>query len=610
MSSERATETSPLLRPGEDHLGSYTDSQDVVEAGEPCNISNGNGVQTNGSPVDNDDDEEQQQQVDDRSHEGLPEVRARLKYFMPAVAIGIFLSAMDQTVVVSSYGKIGSDLNALNNTSWIATASVIDTRLYLLTITSFQPLYGKLSDIFGRKHALLFAYAVFGTGCLFCGLARNMIELIAARAFSGIGGGGMTTVVSILLSDIIPLRERGKWQGYLNIIYATGSAIGAPLGSTLHTFEDSGFHRVEMVSPKSFIGGGCDLNVRHRAFLSQAPLTLVAFVSVYFILDLPKLDDSHWKDKLRRVDFAGAFVLVSAVFTLLLGLDTGSNISWAKPLAYGSLSASLCLFVVFVIVEMKMASEPFAPGHIIFERSLFACLLCNAFSFGGWIASIFYIPLFYQAVEGLSATQAGVRLLPAIAAGVSGSLFAGFLMQHTGRYYWLTVCAYFCLTAGVVPILLFTGLVSRSTLGISIGLVICGFSNGIGVTTTLIALIANAAIEDQAIATAGSYLFRSLGSVIGVSLSATVVQESLRTQLRGALKSGKEADEIVKHVRESLDYIKTLEPGIKEVVRNCYGKATRASFILSMFIAAGAAASSLFIREKKLSRQQLGRNRK
>ncbi|KAI9862336.1 MAG: hypothetical protein M1813_004812 [Trichoglossum hirsutum] len=558
MSSEHVTETSPLLKPNNDHP------------------SNRNGVPAsyrvvNGSPVDN-GEEERQQQVDDRNYEGLPEVQARLKYIIPAVAIGIFLSAMDQTIVVSSYGKIGSDLKALNNTSWIATA-------YLLTITSFQPLYGKLSDIFGRKHALLFAYAVFGVGCLFCGLARNMVELIAARAFSGIGGGGMTTVVSILLSDIVPLRERGKWQGYLNIIYATGSAIGAPLGGAL----------------ADFIGW-------RWAFLPQAPLTLVAFISVYFILDLPKLDDSHWKDKLRRVDFAGAFVLVSAVFTLLLGLDTGSNISWAKPLAYGSLSASLCLFIFFAIVEMKMASEPFAPGHIIFDRSLFACFLCNAFSFGGWIAAIFYVPLFYQAVEGLSATQAGVRLLPAIAAGVTGSLFAGFLMQHTGRYYWLTVCAYFCLTIGVIPILLFTGLVSRSTLGISAGLAICGFSNGIGVTSSLVALIANAAAEDQAVAIAGSYLFRSLGSVIGVSLSATVVQESLRTHLRKALESGKEADEIVKHVRESLDYIKTLEPGVRDAVRNCYGKATQASFILSMVIAAGAAASSLFVREKKLSR--------
>ena len=163
---------------------------------------------------------------------------------------------------MSSYGKIGSELKALNNTSWIATAYVplwyfkaheyvliaCVLARYFLTLTSFQPLYGKLSDIFGRKSALLFGYAIFGIGCLFCGLARNMNELIAARvsgpfgsdggkwtdsdhqAFAGIGGGGMTTVVSIMMSDIVPLRERGTWQGIINIIYASGAGIGAPLG--------------------------------------------------------------------------------------------------------------------------------------------------------------------------------------------------------------------------------------------------------------------------------------------------------------------------------------------------------------------------------------------
>ncbi len=156
-------------------------------------------------------------------YNGLPAIRSKMTYIFPAVAIGVLLAAADQTIIVSSYAKIGSDLSALNKTSWIANA-------YFLTLTTFQPLFGKLSDIFGRKACFLFAYAVFGTGCLWCGLARSIDELIAARAFSGVGGGGMTTLVSILLSDVIPLRERGTWQGYINIVYATGAGCGAPLG--------------------------------------------------------------------------------------------------------------------------------------------------------------------------------------------------------------------------------------------------------------------------------------------------------------------------------------------------------------------------------------------
>ncbi|KAI9706649.1 MAG: hypothetical protein M1836_003658 [Candelina mexicana] len=505
------TETSPLL--GKSGKASVEPPHSVHDA--LANGTTANGA-PNGQPIASYDAERQEEETaPEADAKGMQDIRKRLNIAMPALAIGIFLAAMDQTLIVSAYGKIGSDLRALNNMSWIATA-------YFLTLTSFQPLYGKLSDIFGRKPALLFAYAVFGIGCLFCGLARTIDELIAARAFAGIGGGGMTTVVSILLSDIIPLRERGKWQGYVNIIYASGAGFGAPL----------------------------------------------AFTSVFFVLKLPKTDDARWKIKLRRVDFLGAVILVTAVFTLLLGLDQGSNISWRAPIAIACLCISFPLFAIFVLVEMKVASEPFAPGHIIFERTLFSCYLCNFFSFGGWLAALFYIPLFYQAVDGLSASAAGVRLLPGIVAGVSGSLFAGFLMQKTGTYYWLTVAAYASLTIGMLPIVLWTGVVSRSTWGISVGLAIGGFSNGIGVTTSLIALI----------------------------------QQSLRAQLRNSLRSGKDADEIVRRVRQSLEYIKTLEPGVKEIVRECYERATTAAFGMTICIVAGALLSSFFIREKELRR--------
>lgn len=165
-------------------------------------------------------------------------------------------------------------------------------------------------------------------------------------------------------------------------------------------------------------------------------------------------------------------------------------------------------------------------------------------------------------------------------------------MQKTGKYYWLTVCAYTSLTLGMIPILLSAGLVWNSTYGISVGLAICGFSNGIGVTTALIAIISNASPADQAVATACSYLFRSLGSVVGLSVSATVVQQSLRIQLRDRLKSGKDADHIVDKVRQSLDYIKTLDPEVRDIVRQCYGSATRAGFDLILGIVACAMLSS------------------
>ena len=165
-------------------------------------------------------------------------------------------------------------------------------------------------------------------------------------------------------------------------------------------------------------------------------------------------------------------------------------------------------------------------------------------------------------------------------------------MKKTGKYYWLTVAAYTFLTLGMIPILLCTGLLVNNTYGIVVGLTICGFSNGIGVTTSLIGLIANAAPKDQAVATACSYLFRSLGSVVGLSLSATVVQQSLRIQLEEQLKSDKDVTNIVKKVRESLDYLKVLDPATREIVRQCYGTATRAGIGLMLGIVFFAALSS------------------
>ncbi|KAL4804803.1 major facilitator superfamily-domain-containing protein [Aspergillus unguis] len=495
-----------------------------------------------------------------------------LRYILPAVSIGIFLAAADQTIIVASYGKIGSDLKALNLTSWIATS-------YFLTLTSFQPLYGKLSDIFGRKACLLFAYAVFGSGCLFCGLAQNIHQLIAARVFQGIGGGGMTTVVSILMSDIIPLRDRGVWQGIINIIFATGSGIGAPLGGIL----------------SDYIGW-------RWAFIGQFPLCIIALIAVSLVLDLPAPEDSHWKTKLRRIDFTGAVVLIGAVLGFLVGFDRGSNVSWTMPLTIISLSVSAVLFVLFVFVEIYYATEPFAPGHIIFDRGFVAAYGCNFFSFAGWMAGLFYLPLYFQAMDGVSATGAGLRLLPCIFFGVSGSLFAGFMMKWTGKYYWLTVAGYASLTLGLAIIFLFSGVVADSLIPIIIGTVFSSFGNGIGVTTTLISLISNSTPEDQAVVTACSYLFRSLGSVIGLSLTSTVVQQVLRDRLRWALRDSKDIDRIVDGVRQSLDFIKTLDPSVASTVRGCYGWATNKGFAFLIGVVFFAFASSIFIRERSLSR--------
>ncbi|KAF7430237.1 hypothetical protein PC9H_005939 [Pleurotus ostreatus] len=535
-----ADESSPLLAngPTANHPRVYTDaSQDTASPNLAAH-----------------DDEE-------RGHDDHKPQVSMVKIVVP-MAIGIFLAAMDGTIVVSSYAAIGSELNQLQSTSWIATG-------YMLTLTSFQPLYGKMSDIFGRKSCLLFAYSIFALGCLLCGLARNMNELIAARAFAGIGGGGMTTVVSIIMSDIVPLRSRGTWQGVLNIVFATGSAAGAPLGGFL---ADS-------------IGW-------RWAFLVQVPMTLLAIASVSLALDLPKVDFSDFHAKLRRVDFPGAITLVLAVFFLLFGLDRGGNIAWDDKFTIASLSAFGALCLLFWTIEMEIAKEPFAPRRIIVNRSLIASYLVNFFGMASGLSLLFHISLWLQAVQGKSASAAGVWLLWSIGGSVTGSLGGGLIMQATGKYYYLTLGAYVALFGGGLLITLVTGLITTSFAGLAIGS---------GVTTSLIALIANAGPKDQAIATAVSYLFRSLGSVVGLSVGSSLVQGTLRTALRKKL-DGTDIEELIRRVRESLTYVDTLDPGTQAAVRSSYAQAVHVTLLFTTSMGALAAISAIFIKEKPLTR--------
>ncbi|KAF4965029.1 hypothetical protein FSARC_7123 [Fusarium sarcochroum] len=494
----------------------------------------------------------------------------KLHLLIAAVGVGVYLVAIDQLLTVATYAKIGNELNALNNTSWIATA-------YFLTLTSCQPLYGKLSDIFGRKPCLLFAYTVFAFGCLGCGLAQSMVQLCAARAVAGVGGGGMNAVVSILLSDLVPLRERGVWQGKINILFFAGTATGAPLGGVL---ADS-------------IGW-------RWSFLGQVPLCFVAFIAVYFVLDLPPVEHDHWLAKMRKIDFLGAFTLVSAVVALLAGLDSGSNLGWSHIITVVALSLTPVLFGLFLLVEIKVASHPFAPGHIIFDRSLFACYLVNFFSVAGQMAAIFFVPLFFQAVQGLSATESGSLLVPGMVAGVMASLLGGWIIKRTGKFYSITVAAYALLLSAVLPLGLSVWF--RSTLGEVIGLIVMSFGAGCGITTTLVGLLANAAVEDTAVVVACSYLFRSLGSSIGISTGSAVLQQVLRTQLAARLPNGDEAREIEENVRQSLDYIKELPPHLAAQVRSSYQVATLGAIALITIYLVISFLMAFWIKERPLKR--------
>ena len=447
---------------------------------------------------------------------------------------------------------------------------------YFLTLTSFQPLYGKLSDIFGRKECLLFSYTVFAIGCLGCGLSQDMVQLCVSRAVAGIGGGGMNSIVSILMSDIVPLRDRGVYQGYINIVYAAGTSTGAPLGGLL-----------------------ADSVGWRWSFMAQVPLCVLAWLAVYFVLDLPPMDRDHWLVKLRRIDFLGAFALILTVVALLVGLDSGSNNGWDDLMTIVSLALTPVLAAFFLFVEIKVASHPFAPGHIIFDKSLFAAYMVNFLASAGQLAVFFFLPLFFQAVQGMSATESGALLVPGMIGSVAASVGCGVIIKRTGKFYWLTVWSYALLIVSLVPITLSVWF--NSTIMCIIGLVLGTIGAGAGITSTLIGLLANAAQTDSAVVIACSYLFRSLGSSIGISVTSAVLQQVLRDQLARRL-TGDEAAEIEEKVRPSLEVIKELPPYLAKQVRESYQIATLASFAPMFFFCAVAFVFCFWIKEKSLKR--------
>ncbi|KAL8647396.1 MAG: hypothetical protein Q9226_006445 [Calogaya cf. arnoldii] len=547
---ETATERSPLLRESPPQHESSFDADSTKPSA---------------------DDESPEQTSEPESPEVL-QARKNVKQVLPVLGVGLFLAFLDQTVVAAINEDMGSDLNALSSVSWIATA-------YFLTMTCSQPLYGKLSDVFGRKPCLLFAYTMFGIGSLGCGLTRTMAGLIAARAIQGVGGGGMLIVVTVLLSDLIPLRDRGTYQGYLNLIGAIGSTSGGPLGGLF--VQTVGWRWV---------------------FLMQVFLCLIAILAVSFFLHPPpRKTDSSWGEQLKRIDFLGALLLILTVFGILFGLDQGSNVSWRSPVTIVSLCATAPLILAFLWVEKNFAYEPITPGRVIFDKALCACYVQNFFGYAGFTAFIFYIPLFLQVVLEMTPAQSGAGLIPAAVSAVVGTLLGGILLKRIGKFYWLALIASMVGTITSVLIAIAPSLQRGSAITIYVASVVTFVPQGMVITASLIAIITNVSSADQAVATACSFLFRTLGAAVGVSLVGLVIQQVLGIKLRERLDPD-QANQIVDNVSRSLDFIKDLSPDLRVLVEACYRDAIQSGFIMCVALLGVGTLSIVWWKDKKMSK--------
>lgn len=218
-------------------------------------------------------------------------------------------------------------------------------------------------------------------------------------------------------------------------------------------------------------------------------LCLTAIASVSLLLHLPKRQsETPWRKQLPRIDILGALLLILTIFGLLFGLDRGSNVSWRSPLTIISLCATVPLSIAFLGVETRFAVEPFTPGHVIFDKALFACYVQNFFGYAAFTALIFYLPLFFQVILEMTPAQGGASLIPAAISAVVGTLIGGIILKRTGKFYWLAVLASSAATLGSIPIVVAPSLRGGSLASIYIGSIITFVPQGVVVTSSLLAI--------------------------------------------------------------------------------------------------------------------------
>ena len=480
--------------------------------------------------------------------------------------LGAFLSALDSTVVATLSAPISASFNSLSLLTWIASS-------YFIANAALQPLSGRLTDILSRRDGLVFSNVCFGAGNLISGLATRKWFIIFGRVVAGIGGGGLTAIATFIASDLVPLRKRGVWQGMGNICYGVGAGVGGIFGGWVH-----------------------DTWGWRYAFFIQVPFTVVAAVLALTFIDIPM--KSSEKSKWRRIDVLGAVTLTVFLVLLLLGVNSGGNVApWTHPLILISLPLAAVFLVVFIVVEARFAEEPIIPVKLLLDRTVLSACLTNLFITTSTFALLFYGPIYFQ-VKGLTATEAGIRLIPQSLGGAVGSIVGGLVMRWTGRYYWLTVVIIAIFVASCALVSTF-----HLTTPSWEPFVVLFFS-GVGysgmLTVTLLALISAVEHEHQAVITAASYAFRSVGSTLGISVASAVFQNILQRELLEELGHLDSAADIIKRLRDSLDEIKLSPPLWKAEVMAIYMNALRGVFLTTLGIAILGLLVSLAMREHKL----------
>ncbi len=422
------------------------------------------------------------------------EIRSqRLVLILPGLLLGMLLASLDQTIVGTAMPRVIADLHGLQHYAWVFTA-------YMLTSTVTVPLYGKLSDIYGRRTFFLFGMLVFLLGSALSGMAQSMTQLILFRAIQGIGGGALFPIAIAIIGDLFPPAERGKWQGLFAAVFGFSAIIGPSLGGWIT--DHWGWRWV---------------------FYVNMPIGVLALLTTG--LTMPKLASGRH----HRIDYLGAALLVAGVTPMLLAFSwAGTEYPWGSVQIIGLFTVSVLFIISFILVELRTV-EPILDLRL-FRNRIFTPTLLAAFLIAiGMFGTILYLPLFVQAVLGRTATNSGAVLTPMMLGFVFSSILGGQILSRTGRYKILGIAT---VAVAVVGMFLLSQMdVQTSSSTVVRNMIVLGL--GIGTTMSLFTIVVQNAfpLERLGEVTSALTFFRSVGGTVGAAILGTVMANRFQHEL-------------------------------------------------------------------------------
>ncbi|KAL1603858.1 hypothetical protein SLS60_005450 [Paraconiothyrium brasiliense] len=502
--------------------------------------------------------------------------RSKLKIalIMLSLGIAVLLVALDITIVTTALPTIAEQFHSASGYTWVGSA-------YLIANSAATPIWGKVSDIFGRKPILLVTNAIFFVGSLLAAVSVNMNMLIAARVIQGIGGGGLIVLVNICISDLFAMRERGAYFGIIGGVWALASSLGP------------------------IVGGAFTQNVSWRwCFYLNLPLDGCAFVIILFVLDLHTPKTPLWEG-LKAVDWLGSLTMVAGTIMVLLGLEFGGvTYPWKSATVICLIVFGVVTIGLFFLVESRLAPYPLMPLSLFSKRSNLAALGTCFFHAFVFISGSYFLPLYFQAVLGATPILSGVYLLPTALSLSFLSAFTGVFIRKTGQY---LPCIWFGMIFMVVGFGTFIDLGAHSSWAkIIIFQIIAGIGVGPNFQSPLIALQSLVPKRDIATATATFGFVRNLGSAISIVVGSVVFQNEMiskQPMLRSALGDRTASAFGGGSAGANVGLINTLPANEKEVARKAFADSLSTMWILYVCFAGAGLAVSFLITKNVLSKQ-------